>query len=66
MEQGDVEGLVKAIAALKEDEKLLEEMKANARRCFEENFEKEMAVDKYYKVVAGVNKLNVSERRKRR
>ncbi len=66
VEQGDVEGLVKAIAALKEDEKLLEEMKANARRCFEENFEKEMAVDKYYKVVAGVNKLNVSERRKRR
>ncbi len=39
-----MEGLAGAIAALKEDRKLLEE-----------NFEKEMAVDKYYKVVAGVN-----------
>ncbi len=39
VEQGDVEGLVKAIAALKDDRKLLSEMKANARRCFEENFD---------------------------
>ncbi len=35
-------GLVKAIAALKEDEKLREEMKANVRKCFEKNFGKEM------------------------
>jgi len=29
--QGNVEGLVKAIATLKEDRRLLEEMKANAK-----------------------------------
>ena len=34
-----MKGLVKAIAALKDDRKLLSEMKANARRCFEENFD---------------------------
>jgi hypothetical protein len=55
VEQGDVEGLVKAIVALKEDRKSLGEMKANARRCFEEKFEKEMAMDRYYEVVAGMN-----------
>jgi len=54
VEQRDVEGLVKAVTVLKDDRKLLDEMKANARRCFEENFEKEMAMNKYYRVIASL------------
>ena len=55
IEQRDVVGLVKAVTILKEDRKLLDEMKANARRCFEENFEKEMAMVKYYRVIASLS-----------
>jgi len=50
-----VEGLVKAIAALKEDGKLLSEMKANARKCLEENFHITKAIDKYYNVISKIN-----------
>lgn len=51
-ERGDAEGLAEAIAALNAERKQLSEMKANARKCFEENFKKEVAMGKYYEVIS--------------
>jgi glycosyltransferase involved in cell wall biosynthesis len=54
--QGDFEGLIKLLKRLYGDQKLLNETKGNARKCFEENFDKEMAVDKYFEIVREINR----------
>jgi glycosyltransferase involved in cell wall biosynthesis len=56
VDQGDVEGLIKILERLYNDQKLLNEMKSNARKCFEENFDKAMAIDKYFEIVREVNR----------
>jgi glycosyltransferase involved in cell wall biosynthesis len=55
VEEGDVKGFVNAVKTLMKDEELLNRMKANARRCFEENFDRQKALDKYYSVVLKLN-----------
>lgn len=56
VDQGDVEGLIEFLERLYDDQKLLNEMKSNARKCFEENFEKAMAIDKYFEIVREINR----------
>lgn len=56
VDQGNVEGLVKILERLYDDQKLLNEMKGNARKCFEENFEKAMAIDRYFGIVREINR----------
>lgn len=55
VEQGDVEGFIEALSMLQADQGLLERMKHSARKYFEENFEKEKAIDKYLEMVKSVN-----------
>jgi glycosyltransferase involved in cell wall biosynthesis len=55
VDQGDVEGVVKALRNLYEDNYLLKKMKKNARRCFEENFTQEQAISKYYKIISAIH-----------
>ncbi len=43
----DAQGIVRVLTLLSERSTLLEKMKSSARRCFEENFKKEMAMRKY-------------------
>lgn len=52
VEQGDVEGLVEAIRAWKENPELVTEQAENARRAFETHFTKEQAIDRYYCLLA--------------
>ena len=45
--QGDVDGLVNAIAALYADPSMLEEMRRRARTCYEGNFTRAMSIERY-------------------
>lgn len=54
VDQGDVEGVVNILKKLYEDPQLLVTMKKNARRCFEENFTREQAIEKYYAVLSNL------------
>lgn len=50
MAQDDVERLVEILNLLCENSKLVNTLKSNSRRCFEENFKKEKAVDRYLEI----------------
>ncbi|MFQ5861505.1 MAG: glycosyltransferase family 4 protein [Candidatus Brocadiales bacterium] len=50
VDQGDTRGVVESINRLQKDKDLLETLKKNARRCFEENFTKDHALKKYNEV----------------
>lgn len=52
VDQGDVRGVANALVRWHTDPRLLQEMKANARRCFEQNFEKDRALGKYRALIA--------------
>ena len=45
--QGDVAGLVAAIRKLRDDAELRERMGCNARRAFDEQYDKPIAVEKW-------------------
>ena len=61
--QGDVDGLVRAIERLNGDRGLLEEMKRRARRCFEANYARKNAIDRYVAVVRDVTSSTEVDRR---
>ena len=61
--QGDVEGLVLAIERLHGDRRLLEAMKRRARRCFDENYARKDAIDRYLAVVRDVTSSAEVDRR---
>jgi glycosyltransferase involved in cell wall biosynthesis len=58
VDQEDVKGFVEAVRTLKKDKKLLERMQRNARKCFEENFEREQALDEYKYILIELNEKN--------
>ena len=54
VQQGDVEGLAQAITALRDDSALRERMGANARRVFEESYDKAIAVEQWRRLIRDV------------
>ena len=54
--QGDVEGLVAAISALRDDAELRERMGHNARRIFDERFDKPIAIGKWRELLGRVTR----------
>lgn len=48
VEQGDVDGVIKAIETWRDSEKLIEEQGDNARTAFERNFTADESIDAYY------------------
>jgi colanic acid biosynthesis glycosyl transferase WcaI len=54
VEQGDIEGAIKALTRWLENPAELQRMKANARRCFEEFYDKERAINSYLKILKAV------------
>lgn len=61
--QGDVDGLVRAIERLYGDRGLLEQMKRRARGCFEANYARQNAIDRYLAVVREVTSSTEVDRR---
>lgn len=55
VDQGDVKSTIKALKELHDNAHLLERMKKNARRCFEENFTKERAMSEYQKIITEIH-----------
>ena len=53
-DQKDVDGAVENIIMLYRDNRLLDRFKKNARKCFEENFDKSIAIEKYSQVIRRV------------
>ena len=53
VEQGDVAGLVEAITVLRDDPQLRERMGSNARRVFEERYDKLIAVEQWRRLLDG-------------
>ena len=51
VDQGDIDGVVNALKLWYKDRSLLEQMKSNARRCFEARFTKEKAVARYHQIL---------------
>ena len=56
VQQGDVEGLAQAITALRDDSALRERMGANARRVFEERYDRAIAVEEWRRLLRDVAK----------
>ena len=54
VDQGDADGLVRGLLRCLEQPALLAEMKANARRCFEERFTMEQAVRQYHEIFSRI------------
>jgi glycosyltransferase involved in cell wall biosynthesis len=54
IDQGDAEGLVKALLRCLQEPLLLAEMKANARRCLEEHFTLGHAVQQYHEIFSRI------------
>jgi len=51
IDQGDIEGVVNALARWRNDLSLLERMKRNARNCFEQHFTKDQAIARYHEIL---------------
>lgn len=51
IDQGDIEGVVNALARWCTDLSFLERMKHNARNCFERHFTKDQAIVRYYEIL---------------
>jgi glycosyltransferase involved in cell wall biosynthesis len=51
---GDAQGVAKALLKLQNDKNLCAEMGENARRAFEDNFTKNHAISKYYEVIKNI------------
>src|SRR5438876_9971642 len=54
IDQGDAEGLVKALLRCLQEPLPLAEMKANARRCLEEHFTLGQAVQQYHEIFSRI------------
>jgi glycosyltransferase involved in cell wall biosynthesis len=54
VDQGDVEGVVKALIRWLDNPAELQQMKTNARRCFQKYYEKRHAIAKYLEVLEDV------------
>lgn len=55
IDQHDVDASVEILTKLYNDRKLLAEIKGNARKCFERNFDKKIAVEKYVELLKRCN-----------
>jgi glycosyltransferase involved in cell wall biosynthesis len=53
-DQNDVDSPLEMLTTLYNDRKLLKELKENSRRCFEANFDKRIAVQKYFDLLTQV------------
>lgn len=54
VDPGDVDGIVAALLRWLQEPASLEEMKRNARRCYEQRFTKRRAVQRYYTILSQV------------
>jgi glycosyltransferase involved in cell wall biosynthesis len=54
VDQGDADGLVRGLLRCLEQPGLLADMKANARRCFEEHFTMGQAVQQYHEIFSRI------------
>jgi glycosyltransferase involved in cell wall biosynthesis len=55
VQQGDAEGLAQAITALRDDSALRERMGANARRVFEERYDRRITVERWRRLLRDVD-----------
>ncbi|RLG90993.1 hypothetical protein DRO34_04705 [Candidatus Bathyarchaeota archaeon] len=54
IDQGDVNSAVRNLVKLYSDKELLATTKKNARKCFEKNFDKSLAIEKYLEIIKKV------------
>lgn len=58
-DQGDVSSAVRSLTKLYSDRQLLATTKENARKCFEKNFDKSVAIEKYLEIVKKVQQRRI-------